>query len=293
MVYFSFLCIKIGGAMQIKFEGQEHQIDANTLINVLIHYQNVINEINAVYGGGSKQIVTKVNAIEKGSFIIDISIKESLKNLFSHDNVGYIASLVTIVGGVFSAYKTLKGKPSKDGDLVINDNREYNKNIIKVYNSKLVREAISKSIETANEDVNVEGLTIDCEQEQKVSFDKEEFAEYIYNDFDEEDVLPTERHEDVEAILTIISLNFESGSQWGFIYNGFKIKMIVKDDALMRKIDEGARFGKGDAIKVKMRIKKVYNPTYKTYENKSYKIVEFIEHIAAPQQMKMYDSGID
>lgn len=29
--------------------------------------------------------------------------------------------------------------------------------------------------------------------------------------------------------------------------------MIVKDDALMRKIDEGERFGKVDAIRVKMK----------------------------------------
>ena len=73
-----------------------------------------------------------------------------------------------------------------------------------------------------------------------------------------------------------------------FIYNGFKIQMIVKDDALMKKIDEGERFGKGDAIHVKMKIVKRYNATYKAYENKSYKIIEFIEHILAPKQDKLF-----
>ena len=60
--------------MQIVFEGQSNQIDANTLINVLIHYQTVITEANKELGGGAKTIDLKVNAIEKGSFIIDVSL---------------------------------------------------------------------------------------------------------------------------------------------------------------------------------------------------------------------------
>ena len=55
--------------------------------------------------------------------------------------------------------------------------------------------------------------------------------------------------------------------------------MIVKDDALMKEIDNGARFGKGDIVRVKMKIIKKYDETFNTYVNKSYKIVEFYEHI--------------
>ena len=96
------------------------------------------------------------------------------------------------------------------------------------------------------------------------------------------------QEEIVDTLLTIIALNFERGSRWQFIYNGFKIPMIVKDDALMNKIEEGERFGKGDAIHVKMKITKRYNPQYKAYENKSYKIVEFLEHIEAPRQPELF-----
>lgn len=93
----------------------------------------------------------------------------------------------------------------------------------------------------------------------------------------------------VDARLTIISLNFERGNRWQFMYNGFKISMIVKDDALMERIDEGDRFGKGDSIRVKMLIVKQYNPAYKAYENKSYKIIEFIEHILSPIQGRLFE----
>lgn len=284
--------------MKIKFEGQAHQIDANTLINVLIHYQSVISEANKVLGGGSKNIELKVNAFEKGSFIIDVSMVESaIKQIFSKDTIGYLADLGAVVGGVYAAYKKLKGKPAKTKEelesIKINiykgDKLVINQNIVKVYNQPIVREAVSKSIETADADANVEGFVVDSGNEHPVVFDKKDFKKYIYDDFDsEKEDMPTECIEVVEAILTIIALNFEPGSRWQFIYNGFKIQMIVKDDALMKKIDEGERFGKGDAIRVKMKIVKRYNPVYNAYENKSYKIVEFLEHILAPSQKRMF-----
>lgn len=282
--------------MQIKFEGQEHQIDANTLINVLIHYQTIITEANKELGGGAKHIELKVNAFEKGSFVVDVSVIESLlKQVFSGDSMSYLANLCSVVGAVYAAYKLLKGKPAKteeekDAISIKGDNNTtiINPTIINVYNQRVVREAISKSIETSDSDVNVEGLCINCEDTHPVVFKKQEFKEYIYTDFESESSMPDEQIEIVDTILTIIGLNFEAGSRWQFMFNGFKIQMIVKDDALMQKIDEGERFGKGDAVRVKLRIIKRYNPQYKAYENKSYKIVEFLEHILAPSQRSLF-----
>ena len=281
--------------MKIVFDGQTHQIDANTLINVLIHYQTVISASNKELSGGSKSVELKVNALEKGSFIVDVSVIESIKGLFSANTMEYLASLSAVVGGVYAAYKCLKGKPAKSASekesIIIkgNDNQTtiINNSIINVYNQPAVRESISKAIETSSEDANVEGVTFDSGSPEPTTFERESFKDYIYNDFDEELSIPEEKIEIVDAMLIIIALNFESGSRWQFLFNGFKIQMIVKDDALMKKIDEGERFGKGDAIHVKMKILKKYNPVYKGYENKSYKIIEFIEHIEAPLQTKM------
>lgn len=282
--------------MKIVFEGQNSQIDANTLINVLIHYQTVVAEANKELGGGTKDIELKVNAIEKGSFIVDVSVVESVvRQIFSGGTLEYLASLCTVVGGVFGAYKMLKGKPAKSEEAKTSitikgrgNSMEVNQTIVKVYNNRVVREAVSKAIETADADASVEGLKVDSGKGDAVEFGKTDFKEYIYTGFEDEETLPEEMVETVDAVLTIIALNFEPGSRWQFMYNGFKIQMTVKDDALMKEIDEGARFGKGDAIKVKMRILKRYNLTYKAYENKSYKIVEFYEHIEAPRQAEIF-----
>lgn len=273
-------------SIQIKFQGEAHQIDANTLINTLIHYNAVLMQINNEYGQGAQKINLVVNAIEKGSFIIDLSVVESaIKSLFSSKSVEYIAGLITIFGGVLGAYKTLKGKPAKSkedkasiemGDVSI----EVKNTIINVYNGSSTREAISKAFKTASEDGNVEGVIVSSKGDDLLKADKSEFTDLIYDDFESETDVPEEKDEiDENARLTIVKLSFERGARWEFIYNGFKIAMNVKDDALMDIIDKGARFGKGDAIRVTLKIIKKYNQEYNVMMNHSYKIIEFHEHI--------------
>ena len=276
----------MSNSIQIKFEGESHQIDANTLINTLIHYNSVLMLINDEYGQGSQKINLVVNAIEKGSFVIDLSVMESIiKSIFSNKSVEYIANLITIFGGVLGAHKVLKGKPAKEeaDKLAIKidcSNVEINNVIVNVYNDSRTRDAISKAFKTASEDENVEGVVISSSKKEIVKVDKSEFADLIYEDFDSEDEVPEAKDEiDENAKLTIIKMSFEKGAKWEFLYNGFKIKINVKDDALMDIINKGARFGKGDAIKVTLKIIKKYDSEYNAMVNHSYKIIAFHEHI--------------
>ena len=282
-------------SMQISFDGQSHQIDANTLVNMLIHYGAIIQQANSELSGGSRNVQVNINAFKEGSFVVDICLTESLKSIFSTDTVVYLAGLVTTVEGVFKLYKRFKGKPIDEKDspnisVDVKGNNVTIKNVVNIYNDRVVRSAISKSIETANEDISVEGITISGSDSNPITFSRNEFPDLIYTDFDSEADLPDEIEEDVDATLVIVGLKFEKKGKWEFIYNGFKISMIVKDDALMREIDNGARFGKGDAIEVKMKIIKKFNPEYGVYENKSYKILEFYKHIIykKPSQANMF-----
>lgn len=280
-------------SIQIKFEGQDHQIDANTLINTLIHYNTIINVSNDIIGDGSRKVNVKINAIQKGSFVIDIELVESvIKNLFSSDNISYLANLAGSVGGIYALYHFFKGKPANNdniGNTSINiDNKHIiiNDTTINIYNNQTVREAISRSIQTVNEDPAVEGIRIGDPEGDFVHFTKSEFNELIYTDFADEEIHPQEQKIVTEATLGIIKLSFEKGKTWEFIYNGFKISIVVKDDDLMKLIDSGARFAKGDSIKVKLEILQRYNPDYNAYENKGYRIIEFVDHIKAPTQSK-------
>lgn len=284
--------------MKIVFEGQTHQIDSNTLINFLIHYNTIVGEVNRNIGDGTKKVVVKVNAIEKGSFAIDLELVENaLTALFSSETMTYLGSLVGIISGVFTLHKNLKGKPVPEENIStvmeINDSNKsiiINNSTINIYNQPVVREAISKSIETVDQDPAVEGLRLDNKNKIAVSILKEEFKDMVYDDFSNEELRPNEKILiDDNAMLGITKLSFEKGSRWNFIYKGFKISIAVKDNELMRHIDNGARFAKGDHIRVRLEIMQKFNPDFKVYENKNFKILEFMEHIQSPGQGDMFD----
>lgn len=287
--------------MQIKFDGDAHQIDSNTLINCLIHYNAVVAAANETLGQGEKKVSVKVNALEKGSFVIDLSLcEEQIISLFSQEHVEYLAALVTIVGGAFSAYKYFKGRKVKNKDEADNFKATFNSTsnnvsvtindtIINVYNRMDVREAINSSIKTADEDEGVQGISIGNGETPDVVIKRDEFAGLEHETIDDDEDMPLKKEEIVDATLTIIGLSFERGNRWYFMYNGFKIAITVKDDALQKRIDAGDRFGKGDYIRVKMLIVKEYNKDYKAYENKRYKILEFYEHVIPPRQTDIFE----
>lgn len=284
--------------MQLELQGQTHSIDANTLVNMLVHYQAIVTEANRQLSGGSREVTLKVNALKQGSFIIDVSVVQNIvSQIFSKDTVSYVADLCGAVGGVYALYRKFKGKPVKTEkekeeavSIKFGDDVNITINTINIYNQPPVRQAVSKSMETANEDPSVDGFTIKGDKGNTCAqFERNEFKDYIYDGFDTEDDIPNEKVIDEDTTLVIVGLNFEPGARWQFMYNGFKISMIVKDDALMQKINEGERFGKGDAIKVKLRRIQRYNKNYRTYENKSYKIIEFYEHIIPQKPLDMFE----
>lgn len=282
--------------MKIIFNGDTGQIDANTLIAALGHYQFIMEAANKEMGG-EKTVELKINAIEKGSFVIDVEIVESfIKGLFSGDNINYLSGIVTIVGGVYAAYKKLKGRPAKTAEDVdkikvnvkSDNNIIINRSIINIYNLIPVREAISKTVEAAEKDPSVEGLTIES-NEEKVHYPREDFHELIHKSFEGSEMLPPDKTIEEKALLTILSMSFESGYLWQFLYNGFKIPIRIKEGALMKIIDEGARFGKGDCIEVLLEITQRYNASYKAYENVRFKIKEFYRHIPVQETPSLFE----
>lgn len=280
--------------MKIIFNGDSGQIDANTLIAAIGHYQYIMEVANKELGG-EKTVELKINAIEKGSFVIDVEVVENfIKSIFSSGAVTYAAELVTIIGGVYAAYHKLKGKSAKTKSqkesisIKGNNNVVINSAIVNIYNQIPVREAISKTIEAADKDSNVDGFSIES-KEANTRFDKENFPEYIHKNFDSEELLPPDKTATEKARLSIISMSFESGYQWQFLYKGFKIPIRVREGALMEIIDKGERFGKGDILEVTLEIVSKYNPSYKAYENVKFKIAEFHKHIPAPSEFPLFE----
>ena len=99
--------------LKLKFGGDTHQIDANTLINNLLHFTKIVQEVNKDLNTNRK-IEVKINALNEGSFLVHIILQSNLLgqigDFFTKENLEIAGGIVTVVGGIYGAAKFLKGK---------------------------------------------------------------------------------------------------------------------------------------------------------------------------------------
>jgi len=275
---------------KIKFNGEQHQIDANILINNLIHTTSIIQEINRELHSG-KTIDIKVKALQKGSFLIHIDLVEttfdSLKNLLTRENIETAGAIIGGFIGLIELKKFLKGKEIKSkeevknkikienekGDVIYIENFVYN-----VYeNNTIVKDALSQCFETLENDNSITGYEItDRNENPLVRVDKEDFE---YLSLKSEKLNKDEKILIQSASLNIVKLSFDNKLKWEFYFKGNKITAKVDDPNFQKRIDNGESFSKGDMLEVEFEIKQKFDLTVNTFVNKSYKINRIINHI--------------
>lgn len=289
--------------IKIKFGGESHMIDSNTLINSLIHFTNVVQEANNELAPDRK-VDIKIKANKEGSFEVEMALVSStvidvVKSVFSADNVTYVSALGSVVGGIYATAKFLLGKkpkqitaPDKENNITITN---YNGEVktfdfrgATIYlNNPKVREAISQEFETLERDENVTDFELlDKDNKPIVTIDKVEFPTLFNDEYD--DISTNEILGKVEnASLNIVSLDWELKKKWEFYYLGNKISAKIKDNIFGEKIDKGERFGKGDTLIVDMEVKQEFIESVNTYVNKSYTIIKIHKHIERNIQGKL------
>lgn len=290
--------------IKIKFDGDTHQIEANTLINSLFHFTNIVQEVNKVLDTGQR-IEVKVNALPEGSFLLHItvqSIMDAAEHIFTKENLVVAKEIISGVKDVFSLYKFLKGrKPEKivadatsttvtnyNGDTVVFNNPT----LIIYQGNRTIREAISQEFATLHADTKVTGFELlDENDRQLLEVDRSEFQEMANSN--EEPIEPDERILPKEGMLSIYTLSFDPNIKWTFYYEGNKITAKISDDFILR-IDQGEKFAKGDSLRAEFEIKQQFDIGVNDYINKSYRITSIIEHIPRSEQQKLdFEKGKD
>lgn len=287
---------------KIKFDGEKHQIDANLLVNNLIHTTSIIQEINRNLDGG-KKIDIQIKALEKGSFLIHIDLIEStlenLKNLLTRDNIEIAGTVIGVFVGLIELKKFLKGKKEKtienSGNKVKITNEAgevlYVENFVQnIYNNTIVKDALSQSFETLENDNSITGYEItDKNNKTLIRVDREEF-EYI--SVKSEELSEGEKNIVVAGRLNIIRISFDDKLKSDFYFKGNKISAKINDVEFYNRVDKGKSFSKGDVLEVELEIKQVFEFSVDTFVNKSYKIKRIINHILRNEQSKFnFDSG--
>lgn len=283
---------------KIKFDGEKHQIDANLLVNNLIHTSTIIQELNRNLDSG-KKIDIKIKALEKGSFLIHIDLIELsfevLKNLLTKDNIVVAGSIISSFVGLIELKKFLRGKEPKSkeetGDEVKIENENgdviYIKNFVQnIYeNNTIIKDALSQSFETLENDNSITGYEVtDKNEKTLVRVDRDEFG---YMSLKSDEILEGERITTIAATLNVIRISFEDKLKSDFYFKGNKISVKINDPDFYERIDKGEAFSKGDVLEVELEIKQVFESSVNTYVNKSYKVNRIIRHIGRNEQSKL------
>lgn len=284
---------------KLKFDGQLHQIDANILINSLIHTTSIIQEVNRYLDTG-KRIDIKVKALERGSFLVHIELLEttmdSLKSLFTKENVELASTIVTLLAGLIEIKKFLKGRKAKsvdqkedkaeitneNGDVLIIESLTFT-----IYeHSPIIEEALSQNFDSLNNDPSITGFEItDRDENSIIRVDREEFSDLSLKS---EEITNDERIIKEAATLNIVRLSFEESLKWEFYYKGNKISAKIKDPNFYELINKGESFAKGDILEVEIQINQKWDESVNTFVNKSYQINKIIRHILRNEQQKFH-----
>lgn len=287
--------------MKIRYGGG-NEIKANTYINSLVHFTNIVQEVNKNLSK-ERSIEVKVRANKEGSFIVDLlieaSVLEGVKHMFTADNLKHAAEIVKTVSDVYKVAKHLLGhKPKnitndKDSTITIENNSGTVQNFdfrgANIYlNSPTIREAIAQEFETLESDGNVTDFEFLDKEENKIfEANRKEF----YSMSSSGSSLESNDNEKIQTILNaslnISSLDLEFKKKWDFYYLGNKISAKVKDDAFGERINNGERFGKGDTFVAELEITQIFDASVQAYINKSYTVTKIIQHIERPEQAKL------
>lgn len=289
---------------KIKFDGQQHQVDAQILISSLIHTTTVIQELNTYFNTG-KRIEIKVNALEKGSFLIHIELLETaldhLKNLLTKDNLLFASGIISGLVGLIELKKHLRGKKpkeiKKDGGttIIINENNDVLNISSDIYNiyetNSVVNDALSQNFDVLDNDPAITAFEItDKKENPYVRVDRVDFKDLSLKseqiDDNKKSIIELTR-------LNIVRLSFEENLKWDFYYRGNKISAKISDPNFYELIDKGEAFAKGDTLEVELQINQLFEETVNTFINKSYQINRIINHYKKTEQKKIDFESID
>ena len=293
------MLVSQGSEFKLKFGGEQHQIDANSFINSLIHNISILEEINKSIDP-NKRIEIKVKAPQKGSVVVEIGIQatsiiEGIKTLFSDETLSYTANLIEIFGGCYGIYHFLKGKKadviSKEGNNVTISNSNgnvitINQNIYTIYSNRpIIREAMSKNFEALSTDSSIDSFQVIDNKDDKIfNVSQLEFEELSYAEVENPEL---EKTDTVRATLRIIRLSFEGNLKSDFYYEGFKISAKIIHKKFIQRIDEGEKFAKGDHLLVDLEIVKRFDESVDTYINKAFTVITVHDHMPRGYQTKI------
>jgi len=281
--------------IRIIYGGDSHEIDAEVLIESLVSYSVVLQEASAYLSPESK-VNIKIQAHQEGSFELLLNIIADVGGgLFDKDNVGYAASLITVVGGLYKLNqfltKSSEGADTQevavenlDDSVVVKTNNgqiTVNKNVYHIYQSSdKAKEGLRNTFAKLKDAEEIESFDI-IDQETEESIFHAEKEDFAVMSSDKADVTRrTQKEIKSEQELSVFKVVFKENHKWEFFFNGVRIYASISDEDFATKVAKGEiAFRSGDRMIANIEIIQVFNEAANTFVNEQYIITKVIKHI--------------
>lgn len=288
----------------IKYDGQHGFIDINTFLTSQFHFLSIINEIQQELFPEEK-ISIKIKALKEGSFDVEmLFIAAASTYLFNSNSCDILLKMVGTFADVISIAGLLKGEKAtsetttENGQIKIEVNGDNNTVIVAkesfaIYKKNpQIAEALKKNFELLDEDQSVSGLKIMDKDEKRelVSIDRSEFSDMTAeNPYLSKEKQVTLKDSEILYIKKPDHFPKETSVSWNFIYDGVPVKARITDQSFIKNINEGERFGQGDALRAKLAIELEWDDKLCTFvRNGKYEIIEVLDIIRRPEQHKLF-----
>jgi len=263
-------------SFSIKYDGPAlatHEMDVRELAPALLALSDMIKSANhALFGEKADVQVNVKGSFQGGSFGVDLvaiqTLYEQITSLLAGQSPTAAANLMSILqalglvggGGLIALMKKLRGrKPSKieyqDNKAVLTVLDEFTTERLvvdlatgKLWQDKTVRKSLHQVVRPLSQegiDVFAAGRTLSPE----AVVTKEEAEWFPYDDS------AVELNSSViDQVCAIESVTFKDDNKWK-LNNGQTFYAFMEDQDFLKAISDGSvRFGKGDRLRVSMRI---------------------------------------
>lgn len=278
------------------FDTPRRDVNVYALATSLIGLADAIREVNAAVNPGySVEVV--VEAFPDGSFQAVVrTVYQSTKNLFSNEAVKAI-----VYGVIATHIYEVAIRNETPPQIIVDDNnvvikvgedrvivpREVYEAKQRLEKSERFTTAIDQVIRGGGSDAEVRGIGL------KTTTDKERPPVFVARDrfaaFDSRGGGSGTRELIEIAVLEISRAILTRGKRrWEFYWRGIRISAPVLDEKFFKKFfAHEITIAPGDSLRVLLRIIQTADPDTGIFINKSYEVVEVIEHIPRVSQDRL------
>jgi len=285
---------------KVIYDGDQHDIDANVLLDSIGSVTDLVSVINREIGD-ERDLKIRIEAPERGSFGIDLSLLSEAAGMVmsAREEIMYTSSIVTLLTALYKVHRFFGGGDPDEVEDAGKDVRIYNndgdvievdKTVYNIYaGSEEAREKLDSTYDATRRDDRITEFRIEDSEtgEERFSASQDEFDKLAGTA--REDTEPETREVTDRVTLTVVRVVFERDRRWEFLHQGETISAKIADIGFWARVENREEnFASGDRLDVDLKRTQEYVPRLDDWVTKRHEVAQVHDHTKQGKQGNMF-----